>query len=287
MTPTPTPIVSTFIPDDETSGLQCEEVQALEAIFDGAFELRSSRCQEGQEDDDVATFEFPIVYRIKLNDMDASDGICENEDHGGTKNWPKQKLTVEVQYPKNYLSDNEDEDDQDVDPTTVDPSFRLLHENSGMEFPSSVSEKLLAILGETAENERGMPCVLSCLYAARHKFQLTGFYKFGTPGIAMVWGDRDNIDQFLDTLKRAMPQKKIELIFSRTCDDDNDDDDTKDSESHRIPKGWESVDPPTLKQELENFGVPEEDYYVALGLEKKDVNCNAGKSKGNGKGKNK
>eukprot|EP00537_Pseudo-nitzschia_pungens_P013451 CAMPEP_0172388148 /NCGR_PEP_ID=MMETSP1061-20121228/5301_1 /TAXON_ID=37318 /ORGANISM="Pseudo-nitzschia pungens, Strain cf. pungens" /LENGTH=346 /DNA_ID=CAMNT_0013117969 /DNA_START=63 /DNA_END=1106 /DNA_ORIENTATION=- len=346
MTPTSTSTIS-FIPNDETADLQREEVQALEAIFDSAFELRSSRCE--QEDDE--TFEFPIVYRIKLNDIDAADDISSDGiEIDGNRNWPKRPLTVEVQYPKDYPSDNgeEGEEDHDIDTTSTDPSFRLLHENSALEFPSSVSEKLLAILAETAENERGMPCVLSCLYAARefldqdrewhdssssnnskvkvdnnefsekccigapseiksqvitnacisthhlldhkpdnllktgHKFQLNGFYKFGTPGIAIAWGDEDNIDEFLDTLKRAMPQKKFELVFSRIWNSEH-----TTTGTNQIPDGWESVEPPTLKQELEKLGSPEEDYFAALGLEMKDANCTGSKTKGKGKTKNK
>jgi len=347
---------------------------------------------DNNNDDDEQTFEFPIVYRIKLNDIDTgvgnNDGNNDGDDDGtarnpncsydGTKNWPKHPLAIEVQYPKNYPwddnddgdnyndndNDNEQEERDAIASSTTDPSFRLLHDNSVVEFPSSVSERLLAVLAETAENERGMPCVMSCLYAALdylgrdrewrdgsnnnqriksdgldgcftqdcaisdntksstattttmatttthyacisthhlldhkpdnllrtgHKFQLVGFYKFGTPGIAIAWGDKDGIEEFLDTLKRAMPQKKFELVFSRVWEGDGDDDDDNttttitddknNSKNKPIPKGWESADPPTLKQELDKIGVPEEDYYTALGLEKRDPPRGKGKTK--------
>ena len=346
MTPATTTTTTTaaFDPDEETADLQREEVQALEAIFENAFELRSSRSQEEDDDDDKQTFGFPIVYRIQLNDIDTGDGTSGNSDcsYDGTKNWPKHPLAIEVRYPKNYpWDDNDDDNDQEQrDATataTTDPSFRLLHENSVVEFPSSVSEALLAVLADTAENERGMPCVLSCLYAVLeylgrdrewrdgsnsnnnkqtkddidgsfapdcaisdtattttthyacisthhlldhkpdnllktgHKCQLVGFYKFGTPGIAIAWGHKDSIEEFLDTLKRAMPQKKFELVFSRVWGDDDS--------NKPIPTGWESVDPPTLKQELDKIGVPEEDYYTALGIEKRDPPKGKGKTK--------
>ena len=320
-----------FVPDADTGDLQREEVQALEAIFEDAFELRSIRKQD--DEDGMDTFDFPIVYCIKLNDMDtADDDGSGNSGYDGTKNWPTRPLTVEVRYPKNYLSD-EDGDDENTarGATATDPTFRLLHENSVLEFPSSVSEGLLAVLAETAESERGMPCVLSCLYAARDyldrdrewddrsnqparnegndldgafaqncsidaifhdnqtthtndschyaclsthhlldhkpdnllktgfkKCRLRGFYKFGTPGIAIAWGDKDQIEDFLDVLKQAMPQKKLDLVFCRTWEN-----------IQEIPNVWESVDPPTLKQELDKLGLPEEDYYTALGLEKR------------------
>jgi hypothetical protein len=317
------------IPDDETADMQREEVHALEAIFDGVLELRSSR-RDGDEG-----FEFPIVYRIKLNDMDVD---VDSTDAGScsdcTTNWPKRPLAVEIRYPKNYPSDDDDDD-----PAETVPSFELLHENTVIEFPSSASEKLLTILRETARNERGMPSVLSCLYAARdfldgdrewqddsksksvidlsinersptidtakcsqndtkyacisthhlfdhkpdnllktgHKCNLSGFYKFGTPGIGIAWGDTESIKNFVDTLKRAMPQKKFEILFLRSWDGNEEED--------QIPLGWTSVDPPALKEELAKIGVPEEDYYTALGVEhSNDKHC---KSKGKGKHKNK
>jgi len=324
-----------FIPDDKTADMQREEVQALEAIFDGLLELRSSR-RDGDKD-----FEFPIVYRIKLNEMDmCSADIANCSD--GTTNWPKQPLTVEISYQRNYPSDKDEED-----PATNVPSFELFHENNVVEFPSFASNKLLAIFRDTAQNEKGMPCVLSCLYAARefldsdrewlddnkdatqkysvdpslgvandnrianiqkidtkyacisthhllnhkpdnllktgHKYKLSGFYKFGTPGVAIAWGETDGIEDFFDSLKRAMPQKKFELVFIRSWDMDNHD---------GIPKGWNSVDPSSLKTELAKLSVPEEDYYTSLGLEKRDQkktssNINITKAKGKRKGKSK
>lgn len=302
-------------PDDEMAEMQREEVHALEAIFDGALELRSSR-----QDED---FDFPIVYRIKLNEIDIDNRDIGNHTENGTTNWPNQPLTVEVRYPQNYPSDEEEKDTE----TSV-PSFELLHENTVIEFPSFVSDKLLAVLRDTAESERGMPSVLSCLYAARefldgdrlwqddtrnkkatgdldyssgvvkikksdtkyacisthhlfdhkpdnilktgHKYHLSGYYKYGTPGIAIAWGDMDSIDDFLDTMKRAMPQKKFELVFIQPWDMTKHD---------RVPTGWNSVDPPTLKEEMKKIDVPEEDYYIALGLQQINNKSCKGKSR--------
>ena len=356
-------------PNDETADLQREEVQALEAIFPDALELQSGRDEE--------SFDFPIVYRIKLNEMennDYNDGTGESCcGDGGTTNWPKHPLSIEIRYPVNYPSeDDHDETENEeeiIATTTTVPQFDLLHENTVIDFPSKISEKLLKLLHDTAINERGMPCILSCLYAARdfldgdrewddknsskednddngmnaslgvttdiygnenrkvnnnvdslqimkyvcisthhlldhkpdnllktgHKFSLSGFYKFGTPGLAIAWGDIDSIDDFIDTLKRAMPQKKFETVFIRTWkekDEENDED-----HQNGTPKGWKNVDPPTLKIELDMIGVPNEDYYSILGIEKrndqKDNKCTTeeqkGKSnryvKGKGKGK--
>ena len=298
------------MPDEETAEMQREEVQALEAIFDGALDMVSSR-----QDDE---FDFPIVYTIKLNEMDMDTSSADE----GTTNWPKQPLVVRVTYPRNYPSDI---DDCDLDATL--PSFKLLHDNTVLEFPSRIAEKLMTILRATAESERGMPSVMSCLYAARdfldgdrewetpserttkskatimenttpiacpediqyaclsthhlldhkpdnllrtgHKYGLKGFYKFGTPGVAIVWGDKDNIDDFLDMMKKEMPQKKFELVFCRSW-----------SPEQGTPEGWKSVDPQGLREEMVRIGAPEEDYYTALGLDKNTI------KQGNSKGKN-
>jgi len=106
-----------------------------------------------------------------------------------------------------------------------------------------------------------------------HKHHLSGFYKFGTPGVAIAWGDADCIDDFMDTLKRAMPQKKFELVFLRPW------------KLETRPQEWNEVQPPTLKDKLVKLGLPEDDYYTILGVEKKDSKDDTGgKSQGNGKG---
>ncbi|MGK3761022.1 MAG: hypothetical protein ACI8RD_013340 [Bacillariaceae sp.] len=364
-----------IVPNDETADLQREEVQALEAIFPDALELQSGR-------DDEESFDFPIVYRIKLNEMenDCNDGTVKSCcGNGGTTNWPKLPLSIKIRYPTNYPSEDdhdETENEEAIIATNTVPHFNLLHENTIIDFPSEISEKLLTLLHDTAMNERGMPCILSCLYAARdfldgdrewddknnsstkynddnvanasavevttdkdnnenkrdktndnssptikyvcisthhlldhkpdnllrtgNKFNLSGFYKFGTPGVAIAWGDTDNVDDFLDTLKRAMPQKKFEIVFIRTWKEEKHEEDEEDDDQNGTPKGWKNVDPPTLKKELDMIdGVPNEDYYTILGIEmrkdQKDNKCTTenqkgksnSKAKGKGKGKKK
>lgn len=148
-----TPSEQNPIPDEETAAMQREEIQALEAIYPDAIDLRSRRNYE-----DV--FDFPIVYHIKLNDMEMDN---DEDFESGTTNWPKHPLTIEINYPVNYPSDDLDTHKEE---STV-PLFKLLHENTVFEFPSEVSAKLVSIFEETARNVRGMPCVLSCLYSAR------------------------------------------------------------------------------------------------------------------------
>ena len=109
-----------------------------------------------------------------------------------------------------------------------------------------------------------------------HKHQLNGFYKFGTPGVAVAWGDKDFVEDFMDTMNRAMPQKKFELVFQKPW-------------SGETPTGWNEVLPPELKQQLSKLGVPDEDYFTILGLEMKATSEPSGgknvKSKSKGKKK--
>ena len=117
-----------------------------------------------------------------------------------------------------------------------------------------------------------------------HKYQLNGFYKFGTPGVALAWGEMHNLENFMDALKSNMPQKKFFWIFQRpwTCLTEGE-----------IPQGWNFVEEASsLKDALLRLpGVSEEDYFAALGIEKRlgnsDKNGKDSKVTKDGKGKKK
>ena len=140
------------------------------------------------------------------------------------------------------------------------------------------------------------------LRTAGNKCKLKGYFKFGTPGIALVWhstpGDDMAMDNFIDTLKSAMPQKKFEILFTKEWNPDNN----KSGEDKNGPTGWtEQSSAGDLKAVLDDLGVPEEDYYTVLGLDgpKKSAKANnnegsnpdtatskgKGKKKGSAKGK--
>mmetsp|Transcript_4682 Transcript_4682/g.7174 ORF Transcript_4682/g.7174 Transcript_4682/m.7174 type:complete len:630 (-) Transcript_4682:1054-2943(-) len=123
--------VSAQLPDEETTAMQEEEIEALEAIFfEGEIEIKSSS--------------FPRNYLMKL--------LSTEEEEGS--NWPPRPLTLQISYPFNY-------------PLEAKPDFRLIHDNNVYEFPSKRAENTLKILRETAEAEIGMPSVLSCIYAVK------------------------------------------------------------------------------------------------------------------------
>jgi len=173
--------IISVIPEEEIAAMQQEEVQALEIIYpdNNAIQLISGRDNDDDDDDDEQiSFDFPIIYRIKLNDIFMEDEeIIDNTNvtttTTTTTNWPKQPLTIEIRYPVYYPSDDDDGEQHQNDENKDDlPIFNLIHNNTVFEFPSIISEKLLNIIRNTAIQERGMPCVLSCLYAAREFLDL-------------------------------------------------------------------------------------------------------------------
>ncbi|KAL3932863.1 MAG: hypothetical protein SGBAC_010649 [Bacillariaceae sp.] len=120
------------LPDEETTAMQEEEIEALQAIFPDEVNVKSSR--------------FPIRYHMKL--------LPSEEEEEGT-NWPKKHpLTLDITYPFDY-------------PLESIPEFKLIHENNVYEFPSNRVIELMKILKDTATQEIGMPSVLSGVYAAR------------------------------------------------------------------------------------------------------------------------
>ena len=181
--PSASPLSSSSSIDEEIARLQQEELQALEMIYpdnDTIHVLSSLKSSSSDENDFV--YDFPIVYRVNLNNMelDVTDGATSQDtNHINTKttNWPKLPLTIEITYPFQYPSDtntNNNTNDNDdaaaassVSSSTSLPVFALRHENTVLDFPSLMSEKLLRILRRTAHQEQGNPCILSCLYAAR------------------------------------------------------------------------------------------------------------------------
>lgn len=129
------------------------------------------------------------------------------------------------------------------------------------------------------------------LRSAGNKFKLNGLFRFGAPGIALIWHyDLEDIaiENFLETLKCSMPQKKFNFIFkSRPWKSNNND-----CSSMPITE-WKdvSVSASVLKDTLTKIGAPLEDYYTILGLDPPpkqdggDVANNDNKKKGGiGKG---
>jgi len=135
------PSVAPALLDEETAMAQQDEVEALSAIFPEEFTLLSKQI-------DDETYKHPIRYRIDLPESDM-----------GT--WPPHAISLLVEYPADY-------------PSQSLPIISLEHQNNMMQFSSGHMQLCLSAINEAAETEQGMPCVLSCVYAARDFFESGG-----------------------------------------------------------------------------------------------------------------
>jgi predicted esterase len=140
--PSSPPVALPLVPDEETSQAQADEVEALTAIFPDEFTILS---RVSSDEDGNSVYEHPIVYRIAL--PASEDGV-----------WPPLPMAVKIQYPYNY-------------PQESLPTFKLIHDNNVMQFSTTRAAACVFAMAEACRAEEGMPCVLSCLYAARDYFE--------------------------------------------------------------------------------------------------------------------
>ena len=113
------------------------------------------------------------------------------------------------------------------------------------------------------------------LIAKGNKYNLHGFYRYGTPGVAVVFGAQHDIDNYVDSLKASMPQKKFEIRFQKTTDG--------------APKMWKEMDLGGLRQGLTEIGL-EDCFFRVTGLDplkatKQGTTDNKGGKKNKGKKK--
>ena len=125
-------------PDDECQQAQQDEVEALTAIFPDEVTLISRKRTND-------TYAFPICYRIALTP--SAEG-----------KWPPHPLSLKVTYPYDY-------------PVESLPTIEFLHDNNMMEFGSRQTQACHIAIQGAAQADRGMPSVLSCVYAAREFFE--------------------------------------------------------------------------------------------------------------------
>ncbi|CAB9511163.1 Uncharacterized GTP-binding protein C428.15 [Seminavis robusta] len=130
-------------PDGETAQAQQDEVEALTAIYPEEITILSKTTMN--DDTGETAYKHPIRYQMALRP----------EEPGTGGHWPKHPLSLGVTYPHNYPSDE------------AIPELQLVHENNVMEFSSAKAMACMRAIQEAANAERGMPCVLSCFYAAR------------------------------------------------------------------------------------------------------------------------
>lgn len=130
-------------PNEEAALAQKDEVEALTAIYPDEITMHSSTAFD--EETGETAYRHPISYTIVLHPEDDND----------SKYWPPHPLALHVVYPHDYPVDG------------GVPLLSLRHENNVMEFPSEKVSALLQVVQQTAQDEQGMPCILSCVYAAR------------------------------------------------------------------------------------------------------------------------
>ena len=144
----PPPVMPTTkeikIPDEETAQAQQDEVEALTAIFPDEVTIVSK--VKMNESTGENSYGHPISYRIALHPEDESSA---------SGHWPPRPLSLGVTYPSNYPSDD------------ALPEIKLIHDNNVMQWSSAKVSACLKAVQDAAEAERGMPCILSCVYAAR------------------------------------------------------------------------------------------------------------------------
>eukprot|EP00804_Cyclotella_cryptica_P002198 CCRYP_018245-RA/>CCRYP_018245-RA protein AED:0.06 eAED:0.06 QI:0/0.5/0.33/1/1/1/3/669/257 len=126
------------IDDDDPLQLQRDESDSISAIFSEDFTMYS---------------EIPsISYSINLRSAQLDDdNETENEF------WPRDKgLALKVEYPSNYPEEL--------------PIFSLIYSQPKARLHKIQEIALLNHLNSVAASEKGMPCILSCFYAARDFF---------------------------------------------------------------------------------------------------------------------
>mmetsp|Transcript_63 Transcript_63/g.145 ORF Transcript_63/g.145 Transcript_63/m.145 type:complete len:1037 (+) Transcript_63:258-3368(+) len=146
-------------PDEEHAQTQIDEVTALAQIFPTEFRLLSESIPKDSGDydpDDYCEenrlYEYPITYSIILQPQ---DGLEREEQL-----WPPKTISLCIKYPLEYPDES--------------PVISLMHDMNYLEFSLQASEALIDDVRKAVEEEAGMPCVLSMVYAARSFFEEGG-----------------------------------------------------------------------------------------------------------------
>ena len=127
-------------PDPESSILQQEEVQALQAMYPDEFTLLSA--YDAAND----TYEHPIRYQVLI--------LSDNEN-----SWPPHPIRLSVTCPPQY-------------PMSASPVVRIVHDNNGVEFPSTAAQECEAALTTALEEAKGMPSILNAVHAVSEYISL-------------------------------------------------------------------------------------------------------------------
>jgi hypothetical protein len=144
-----------YVPPDDDHALEhVSEVEALEAIYPDEFCLLSDTLVDDMGE---RHYTHPIEYTVLLYDP------AQNEDKNDEEIshlWPPSIISLRVKYPYNYPD--------------FSPVLSLYHTMNVMQFSSSAESACLAAVRAEAESELGMPCVMTCVLAAKDFFENGG-----------------------------------------------------------------------------------------------------------------
>ena len=164
--------------------LQHEEVESINAIFSSEVTIHSNTS--------------PISYSLKLR---SAHELVEDPSL-----WPRDtELSLKITYPPSY-------------PEEI-PFIELQYGNEQLCMSPIQENSLLNHITSAAENERGMPCILSCYYAAREYFDNLGLVQ-----AALSLLSDDNLScilSFLATTEEAVEEVTLALpLFGGVCRSD-------------------------------------------------------------------
>lgn len=154
------------IPDEEHAQIQRDECESLSMIFPDEFQLLSptNGVESKEFGESNIKYKFPISYAIQLSP--SREKI--DEDPSIASLWPIKPIGLKVTYTPTY-------------PDTS-PLLDLFHDMNLLELKLSQSKACLEAIQETAKQELGMPCIMSCVYQARDFFENGGLASSLTNG---------------------------------------------------------------------------------------------------------
>ena len=146
------------VPDEEHAQIQKDECESLAMIFPDEFQLLTPT--EGVELDEYGQehikYKHPISYSIQLSP--AKDILDQDPEMASL--WPSKSIGLKITYTATYPDSS--------------PIISLHHDMNLLEFKLSQSKACIEAIQEVANQELGMPCVMSCVYKGRDFFENGG-----------------------------------------------------------------------------------------------------------------
>lgn len=163
-------------PEPEQAQAQQDECESMSLIFPDEFTLHSQMVLN-DESEYGRRLLHPISYSIRLRPP--SDQITDESL------WPADiDFALRVSYPPSYPD--------------VPPKLTFDHGMNLLEFKIGQEQACLSVIRDVAKSEVGMPCVMSCVYAAREFFEGGGL---GATLDFQPFVDESNVDESEDNAR--------------------------------------------------------------------------------------